>query len=128
MRVVGCEPFWSRFARIPLPPTPTRLWVLFSAWPDVEKLFTRAQYFAVKNVDQLGSIVLLHFLICPLWCELYNVLKGMLNPQDQFVLQIRINSIFLWFSGAAFMKELKSGLRLKSETLGSNVVNILLSL
>ena len=31
-------------------------------------------------------------------------------------------------SGAGFMKGLKSGLRLKSETLGSNVVNILLSL
>ena len=30
--------------------------------------------------------------------------------------------------GAGFMKGLKSGLRLKSETLGSNVVNILLSL
>ena len=32
------------------------------------------------------------------------------------------------FPGAGFMKGLKSGLRLKSETLGSNVVNILLSL
>ena len=31
-------------------------------------------------------------------------------------------------SGAGFMKGLKSGLRLKSETLGSNIVNILLSL
>ena len=30
--------------------------------------------------------------------------------------------------GAGFMKGLKSGLRLKSETLGSNIVNILLSL
>ena len=31
-------------------------------------------------------------------------------------------------SGAGFMKGLKSGRRLKSETLGSNIVNILLSL
>ena len=35
---------------------------------------------------------------------------------------------FLGPPGAGFMKGLKSGLRLKSETLGSNVVNILLSL
>ena len=31
-------------------------------------------------------------------------------------------------TGAGFMKGLKSGLRLKSEALGSNIVNILLSL
>ena len=36
--------------------------------------------------------------------------------------------LFLYITGAGFMKGLKSGLRLKSETLGSNVVNILLSL
>ena len=48
---------------------------------------------------------------------------------DELVSEVRrLQKFWTDSPGAGFMKGLKSGLRLKSETLGSNIVNILLSL
>ena len=68
-----------------------------------------------------------HYLEAPNTVQVITFASSLkLLGTNKYKLNVKVT--VLETSGAGFMKGLKSGLRLKSETLGSNVVNILLSL